>query len=64
MQGQDALNNSYRDRTFNYQQYMDSLNRGDRLALEKLRFMENRNDSYPDLGMLLQLMQGQGQYAY
>lgn len=62
-QNLDNRNLSFRDRNFDYQRYMDSLNRDDRLKLEQLGFMERRNDGYPDLGMLAQMMQGQGQYG-
>lgn len=37
-------------------------NRGDRLALEKLGFMERRNDSYPNLDALYAMMQEGGMY--
>lgn len=52
-----------RQQALAYQRYLDSLNRRDRLMLERAGFMERRNDTYPDMNVLLQLMQSQGQYA-
>lgn len=38
-------------------------NRNDNLALEQLRFMERRNDTYPSLDQMYQLFGQAGQYA-
>ena len=60
--GQDQQANAFRDRTFNYQQYLDQLNRGDRIGQNRLDFMERRNDG-PDIQQLLELLMQQGQMA-
>lgn len=56
----DATEDSFRNRGFNYQQYMDQLNRSDSITRDKLGFMERRNDSGPDIQTLLALMQQMG----
>lgn len=59
---QDSQNNSWRDRTFGYQQYRDEQNRNDEWQRDRLRFMEGRNDQYPDMQSYLAMLQQYGQY--
>lgn len=48
---------------FGYQQRMDDLGRMDRLGLERLGFQERRNDTYPDMGQMIDQYSQYGQYG-
>jgi len=50
-------------RNFDYQKKWDSLNRQDRLMLERLSFMERREDLPPDLQQMISVLEANGAFG-
>lgn len=50
-------------RNFDYQAQWDKMNRQDRLALERLAFMERREDLPPDLQQMIQVLEASGSFG-